>query len=204
MKKRLLFIIMGLVLVFAMAACTINKPEEGPQAEEITPDIEEPVVEIPEEPIIEDEDDKVSYEEIVLTPMEAYDLFLDLYPEMQVTEIELDKYFGSYVYKIKGYKDNEKIKVKLNPINGDIIDTDSEIEDDLKRDKEITSANVEKIQALLDKALLDAGAGASVDEWSLEWEDEILELEVEIDLMDSRDIDYTYNIESGELIKKDE
>ena len=203
MKKRLLFIIMGLVLVFVMAACTTNKLEEGPPAEEIRPDIEEPDVEIPEEPIIEDEDDKVSYEEIVLTPMDAYDLFLDLYPEMQVTEMELDKYFGSYVYKIKGYKDNEKMKVKLDPINGDIIDTDSEIEDDLGRDKEITSANVEKIQALLDKALLDAGAGASVDEWTLEWEDEILELKVEIDLMDSRDIDYSYNIESGELIKKD-
>ena len=135
--------------------------------------------------------------------MEAYDLYSESYPDMQVTEIELDKYFGSYVYKIKGYKENEEIKIKLNPVNGDIIDTDTEIEMDSDKDGEITKVDVEKIQSLVDKSLVDAGTGSMVDEWTLQWDDGVLEFEIEIDLVDSKDIEYTYNVLTGELIEKD-
>lgn len=203
MKKRLLIILSALVLIFAMVACTAKEPEEAPPTEEDTPDIEEPV-ELPEEPIVDDKDDKVSYEEIVLTPIEAFDIYREEYPDRLVTKIELDKYFGSYVYKIEGYKDDEETEVKIEPVNGDIIDTDIELDMDLDSQEEITIANVEKIQEFLDKSLLDAGAGTMVDEWTLEWVDGILELEIDIDLPEGGDIDYTYNIETGELIEKDE
>lgn len=203
MKKRLLIILSALVLIFAMVACTPKEPEEAPPTEEDTPDIEEPV-ELPEEPIVDDKDDKVSYEEIVLTPIEAFDIYREEYPDRLVTKIELDKYFGSYVYKIEGYKDDEETEVKIEPVNGDIIDTDIELDMDLDSQEEITIANVEKIQEFLDKSLLDAGAGTMVDEWTLEWDDGILELEIDIDLPEGGDIDYTYNIETGELIEKDE
>ncbi len=203
MKKRLLIILSALVLIFAMVACTAKEPEEAPPTEEDTPDIEEPV-ELPEEPIVDDKDDKVSYEEIVLTPIEAFDIYREEYPDRLVTKIELDKYFGSYVYKIEGYKDDEETEVKIEPVNGDIIDTDIELDMDLDSQEEITIANVEKIQEFLDKSLLDAGAGTMVDEWTLEWDDGILELEIDIDLPEGGDIDYTYNIETGELIEKDE
>ena len=206
MKKRLSFIPIALMLAFAMVACGPQTPTEEPPTEEVSPDVEEPVVEVPEEPVLADEgqDDMVTYEEIVLTPMEAYDLYVDLYPDLTITKLELDKYFGSYVYKLEGYKDNEETEIKIDPINGDVIDTDTEVDDDLDKYGDITIANVEKIQVLLDKALVDAGPGSIVDEWTLEWDNGILKFEVDIDLPDSRDIDYTYNIETGELIEKDE
>lgn len=203
MKKRLLFLPIALLLVFAMVACGPKEPGVTTPSEEVPPEIDEPVVELPEEPDLGAEDDIVSYADIILTPMEAYDLYSESYPDMQVTEIELDKYFGSYVYKIKGYKENEEIKIKLNPVNGDIIDTDTEIEMDSDKDGEITKVDVEKIQSLVDKSLVDAGTGSMVDEWTLQWDDGVLEFEIEIDLVDSKDIEYTYNVLTGELIEKD-
>jgi uncharacterized membrane protein YkoI len=197
MKKRLLFITMALMLAFAMVACAPNPPAEEPPTDEVLPDIEEPDMEIPKEPILEDDDeddDVVSYGEIVITPIEAFDIYREEYSNRLVKKIELDKYFDSYVYKVEGYDEVDEIEIKIDPVNGDIIDTDTELDIDLEDQGEITIANVEKIQELLDKSLLDAGAGTMVDEWTLEWDDGILQLEIDIDLPETGDIDYTYNI----------
>ncbi|MDY0236464.1 MAG: PepSY domain-containing protein [Gudongella sp.] len=204
MKKRILFISIALILVFAMVACTPNPTvEEPPMVEE--PEVVEPDMEIPEEPEVEEDDnEEVSYEEIKLTPMDAFDIYREEYPDKLVKKIELDKYFDSYVYKVEGYNDDDEIEIKIDPVNGDIIDTDTELDMDLDRQGEITIAKVEMIQEFLDKSLLDAGTGTMVDEWTLEWNEGILELEIDINLPERGDIDYTYNIETSELIEKDE
>lgn len=202
MKKRLLFLPIALLLVFSMVACNTATPEE-PIVEEPEPEVEEPIVEEPEVVDPAEDEEAASYEEMVLTPMEAFDTYEKLYPDYMVTSLEVDKYFGAYIYKVEGYKDNEEIEIKINSVNGDIIDTETDVDADLDRDPGITLANVEKIQALLDAAVLDAGAGAKVDEWTLEWDDGVLELDIDVNLDGIGDIDYTYNLESGELIEKD-
>jgi uncharacterized membrane protein YkoI len=206
MEKRLLLVFAALTLVFAMVACTPKEPVEAPpvevpSVEEEMPDVQESEVVVPEEPVIEDKG-MVSYEEIVLTPVEAFDIYAELYPDKLVSKIELDKYFGSYIYKVTGYKEDTEVEIKIDPVNGDVIDTETELEIDLDRER-ITIDEVEKIQEFLDKAVLDAGANAMVDEWTLEWDDGNLQLEIDVDLSASMDIDYTYNIITGELIEKD-
>jgi hypothetical protein len=207
MKKRILFISIALMLVFAMVACTSETPDKESPIEE-TPVVEEPEVEMPEEPMVEEDEDEdediVSYNEIMVTHMDAFDIYRAEYPDKLVKKVELDKYFDSYVYKVEGYDDSDEIEIKIEPIKGKIIDTDTELDMDLDNQGEITIANIEKIQEFLDKSLMDAGVGTMVDEWTLEWNEGILELEIDINLPERGDIDYTYNIETSELIEKDE
>lgn len=201
MRKRLLIVAIVLMLVFTLLACTPKGPEVESPSEENPIGIKEPDKENPTN-IIGKENGMVSYDDIVITAMEAFNIYRDEYPGALIKELELDTDFGSYIYKVKGYNNEDQIKIKIDPINGDIIDRESKKVSDNKA--EITLAHVEKIQGLVDKSLLDAGENSMLDEWGLDWDNGVLELEIEIDLPDSREIEYTYNIETGDLIEKDE
>lgn len=106
MKKRLLFIPIALLLVFIMFGCTSKVKEE-------TTDVKDAV------------DKKIiSYDEIVITPMEAFDIYNKEYPDKLVTRIELDKNFevGSYVYKVEGHSEKaDGVEVVAKEINIDSI-----------------------------------------------------------------------------------
>ncbi|MGO1469663.1 MAG: PepSY domain-containing protein [Tissierella sp.] len=143
----------------------------------------------------------IRYEEIKLTPSEAFQVFVEKYPNTTVKEVELDTKSNSYVYKVEGYDKEKRYKLYINPVDGSIL----ELKEKLRKGShiELTKINTEKIQDLVDSALKDAGEGSVIDEWSLEIEDGMLELKVEIDLKDGEDVEYKYNLETGELIKKD-
>lgn len=142
----------------------------------------------------------VRYEDIKLTPSDALEIFLKEYPGRNVKKIELDRKSHSYVYKVKGYDDEKKYKLYINPDDGSIIELKEKI--NRKIIKDLNKDNTEKIQNLVDKSLKDAGEGSILDEWSLEMDKGLLILEVEIDLKNGNDVEYLYDLESEKLLKR--
>ena len=142
----------------------------------------------------------VRYEDVKLTPGDAIDKYLERYPGTTIREIELDTKDDSYIYKVKGYDGEKRYKAYIDPVDGLV----SKVKEKIHKGNhnEITKDGTEKIKNLVDKSLADAGEGSRLDEWSLELEDGMLELEVEIDLKNGDEVEYKYNLETEELLKK--
>ena len=145
----------------------------------------------------------VGKEDARLTPMEAFDKYMEKYPDTKVEEISLDTNFGSYVYKVEGYDEEKEYKLKISATDGSIVEEKIENNNDYKNDGEITKVHIEKIENLVSQALEDGEKGAKLDQWSLEIDNGTAILAVEIDLNGSDDIEYKYNVETGKLIEKD-
>ena len=201
LKKKLFF---PLMMIFMLALSACGDSNQGAISEAYTlPVIDKTsdnpkTLDIPGTP-----DATVRQGEITLTPMEAFDKYIEKYPNTKVEEISLDRNFGSYVYKVEGYDGEKEYKLKISAVDGSIVEENIEKDNDYKNKGEITKTYIEKIESLVSQALEDAGKGAELDQWSLEINDGIVILEVEIDLNGSDDIEYKYNVESGELIEKD-
>lgn len=142
----------------------------------------------------------VKYEDIKISPSDAFEIYMEKYPKTKVKEVELELKSNSYVYKIKGYDDEKKYEIYVDTANGSITQTKEEIFQGKHRD--IDKKNTEKIQELVDKALKDSGENSEINEWSLEIEDRSLELKVKINLENQDKIEYKYDLDSGELVKK--
>lgn len=134
--------------------------------------------------------------------VEAFEAYVGKYPGAKVEEIGLDVDSGLYVYEVEGYDGTTKYELKISGEDGRLIEEKTQEEKSHKSDGEITKAHVEKVDALVSEALADAGQGARLDEWTLEFERKIPVLEIEIEVAGPKDIEYRYNVETGKLIKK--
>ena len=183
LKKRSILPLL-VVLVLTLTACT-------------TDDVDVPDVDVYVERI-------ENYEDVKIKPEEAFDNYMEKYPNTMVTKVELDKNLGSYMYKVEGFDSEKEYEIKIHPGNGEVTKAGEEkylIDDDDKEDL-ITKENVDKVQALVDKSLIDAGEDVKLKEWTLDVDDGIAVLEVEIDVKGSNDIEYKYNVETGNLLEK--
>lgn len=142
------------------------------------------------------------YADLKIKPEQAFDIFMEKYPDAKITKIRLDEDDKTYTYELKGFINNTEYEIDINPMDGTIIK--EEMEDDDDSDPEITRSQVEKVLALVDKALTEAGEGARLDEWTLEVDDGIAKLEVEYDRDGFDDEERTYNVETGELLELDD
>lgn len=198
MLKKIWFLSLILLLGLSLTACT-ESPSPTVDNEEQTPIVDE--VEKTEA-----QDGKTSinigYDDIKLSPIEAYEIYIEKYPNAKVTQVQLDKDLGSYVYKIEGIDNNKEYEISLNPVTGKIIKEDTDMEVDNDDNGEITKSHVEKIENLVNMALKDSGEASKVDEWSLEFDDGRIILEVEIDKK-GLDDEYKYDVETETLIEKD-
>ena len=213
MKKRWLLPLL-LILILSLAACNdVETPTDD--TTEMDPNLDEKANESPiDEGDIEGESDEdsadessdsddMTYEDITLSPQDAVDKFMEAHPDSKVNEVTLDENLTDYQYKIEGYDDDNDYEVKINPVSGDIISDDEELID-LDDDKgEITKDHISKIGTVADKAMEEAGDGAKMKEWSLEFDDGKLILEIELQ-KDNNDLEYTYDLESEKLIEKDD
>lgn len=189
MKRKSLLIILLMSLSVFLAACSTDKPVEQPKPDSpATSDKDD------------DNDDDVKEEEI--NEIMAFDMFVDKYPNVKVTEVELDTDYGDYYYKIEGYLDGQEYKMKFMQSNGEVILDEVEKDDD-DNDIEITKSHVEKVKDLVDKTMAEADASGMLDEWSLETDNNRLVLEVEVDQKNGSDIEITYDLDSGDIIKRD-
>ncbi|MDN6195473.1 MAG: PepSY domain-containing protein [Atopostipes suicloacalis] len=143
------------------------------------------------------------YTNLKIQGEEAFDTFMDEYPDAKVSKVQLDKDMNDFVYKVEGFEGNNEYELKINPTDGSILNKEEETDDD-QDEMEISREQVEKVADLVEKSLSDAGEGATLDEWTLDEDDGLVKLEVEIDIDGSDDIEHTYDIETGELLEKDD
>lgn len=222
-KKKLLLPIILLALL-TLTACTTDDEDIDPDIETDPTPVEDEVIEdetiedeTTEDELIEEEmpvdeipavdgDRQGEYRDISIKPAEAFDIYIDKYPDTQVKEIQLDRDDGKYIYEVEGFDSENEYEIKIDPFNGDILkeDVDRDSIDDDDKLKIITRAMVEKIEALVDNAISDVGENAVLEEWTLDIDDGIAKLEVEIERDGLDDIEYTYNVETGELLEIDD
>lgn len=208
-KKNTLLSLLA-VSALALTACGTNDGTTEP-------DVNEPAVEGQEESAADEttteestDDTEVEvasptaddYANLTLQPEEAFDIYQDQYPNAKITQIQLDKDMGNFVYKVEGFEDKREIELKIDPIDGTILKEDTDQDDDMD-DLPITRDQVTKIKALVDEALTDAGADTQLEEWTLDMDDGIPTLEIELDKKGMDDEERTYNVETGVLLEID-
>lgn len=225
MLKKKWIVTSYLVLAIGLTACsndTTNVDEKPPVEEsndvnqETTQPIEptestdtkEPDIkteqrtdeEVTETPATTQESDKGKYDEIKLTATEAYDTFLQKKQGSKVEKVELDYDNNVYYYKIEGSDEASYYEMKIDAITGEIAKEEKDNKDDV--DAEVSLDYVKKVDEFVKKSLDDAGGTLTSLEWDLEMENGRPELEIEIQRAEG-EIEYTYDMETGELLEKD-
>lgn len=142
----------------------------------------------------------ITNDNVKLTPGDAFDVYVEEYPNTIVKEIELELDSNIYVYKVEGYDNEKEYKVYVDAVGGEITQIKEKFFQG--KHKEITKESANKIQAVVDKALEDAGQNSELHEWSLEIKDRELVLALEIRLEDGTEIKYKYDLDTSTLLKK--
>lgn len=137
-----------------------------------------------------------------LTAPEVYDLYVSRYPDVKVKEIELDDENNNLIYKIKGFVKERIFILHVDAYTGDILNEQKFVEKN--NYKGFDETHLHKVEGLVQESLDAEGKGAYFDEWEIEYDDGRLTLEVGIDRLGRPDIEYKYNLGTGELIYKTE
>ena len=143
------------------------------------------------------------YEDIKLSAQEAYEIFEKKYPEIKIDKIQLDWDDKQYVYEVKGFDKDNWFELDIHPLSGEILKDKSGTRNDKYEKVQLTIEQVKKVKAIVDK-VLEENAGATLDEWTLKYDNGRTEVEVEIDLPGGKDMEYTYDVDTGELLEIDD
>lgn len=144
-------------------------------------------------------------EESKLSPMEVVDKAKEGYEDYELESISYDMDDGEY-YEVTLFMDNNEVSMHVDPMTGEIIKKEEEMDDDTKT--ALDEKYLDNIQEHLDKAIEDADADGNmhyIDEWSLEMEDGRALLETEVFEKESKKEAYTYKIdpEDGKVLEKE-
>ena len=202
MLKKKLIITSCLVLALGLSACGSDdgdKAQNGENTEVRSDNNTEDVID-PSSSTSPKEGDIERYNEIKLTAEDAYNTFLEKKPNSKIDEIGLKYNHNRYSYKVEGYDDANEYELEIDALNGEILRADQDKNDN--NDRVIALEDMTKIDQLVSKALEENKAGLVSLEWELKIDDNILKLEIEID-NDKDDIEYIYNVKTGELLEKD-
>lgn len=141
---------------------------------------------------------------VTLSAEDAVKIFTDKYAGVSVDDISFEMKKGSYVYEINGFDDANEYEMEINAADGSIIKDKSEKDKNLD-DKAIDLALLGNANELIESAKTDAGEGFYLDSYSIDVEDSgsITKIDIEVKNASGKDIEYEYNLETKELIKKD-
>lgn len=139
---------------------------------------------------------------ITLSAEDAVKIFGDKYANVNIDEISFEKDNGVYCYEINGFDDANEYELEVNAADGSIIKEKSE-KDNTADKKAIDLGLIKNIDELVATSLKDAGDGYHLNSFSLEHEAGITKLDIEVEDANGKDIEYEYNLETKELIKKD-
>lgn len=139
---------------------------------------------------------------ITLSAEDAIKIFSDKYANVKIDEISFEKDNGVYAYEINGFDDANEYELEVNAADGSIIKDKSE-KDNTADKKAIDLGLIKNIDELVATSLKDAGDGYHLNSFSLEHEAGITKLDIEVEDASGKDIEYEYNLETKELIKKD-
>lgn len=141
---------------------------------------------------------------VTLSAEDAVKIFTDKYAGVSVDDISFEMEKGSYVYEINGFDDASEYEMEINAADGSITKDKSEKDRD-PDDKAIDLALLGNVNELIESAKTDVGEGFYLDSYSIDVEDSgsITNIEIEVKNANGKDIEYEYNLETKELIKKD-
>lgn len=142
------------------------------------------------------------YDEVDLTIQDAYAKFSEEKPNTDLEKLELnyDDEDG-YIYKLEGNDGLNHQKMEIDAYTGDLRDVEEE-EADRDEEKIFDSKYIEKLDELVEKSIDETKDKFKSVEWEVEMDDNIPKLTVEIDTEDGQ-VDYIYNLETGELMEKE-
>lgn len=139
---------------------------------------------------------------ITLSAEDAVKIFGDKYANVNIDEISFELDNGVYAYEINGFDDANEYELEVNAAYGSIIK--EKVEKDNTADKKaIDLGLIKNIDELVATSLKDAGDGYHLNSFSIEHEAGITKLDIEVEDANGKDIEYEYNLETKELIKKD-
>lgn len=202
MKKFNLVLVLALVLSLALVGC------QGPSAPATMDETEQrKMQDVASETDTAGDDAKTdsntaTENAITLSAEDAIKIFSDKYANVKIDEISFEKDNGVYAYEINGFDDANEYELEVNAADGSIIKDKSE-KDNTADKKAIDLGLIKNIDELVATSLKDAGDGYHLDSFSIEHEAGITKLDIEVENASGKDIEYEYNLETKELIKKD-
>ncbi len=196
MKKTIL--ILALVLSLALVGC------QGPSAPATMDETDKSKMQnvASEADTAGDDSNTATENAITLSAEDAVKIFGDKYANVNIDEISFEKDNGVYCYEINGFDDANEYELEVNAADGSIIKEKSE-KDNTADKKAIDLGLIKNIDELVATSLKDAGDGYHLNSFSLEHEAGITKLDIEVEDASGKDIEYEYNLETKELIKKD-
>ena len=200
MKKFNLVLVLVLVLSLALVGCN-NAPQTMDETDQSK------MQNVASEADTAGDDAKTdsnaaSENAITLSAEDAVKIFNDKYANVNIDEISFEKDNGVYAYEINGFDDANEYELEVNAADGSIIK--DKVEKDNTADKKALDLTlIKNIDELVATSLKDASDGYHLDSFSIEHEAGINKLDIEVEDANGKDIEYEYNLETKELIKKD-
>ncbi|MGO1581186.1 MAG: PepSY domain-containing protein [Peptoniphilaceae bacterium] len=143
---------------------------------------------------INDDNVKIKVEEV-------FSKFKEVHPEANLVSISLDSDNKVYKYELEGNSKDKNFEFEINTKTGEIIKDHSEIDDE---DEFLSLDIISKIDEIIEKAYKDAGVNNYFNTaWEVSVDDSIAVMDLEFKDQDMKEIEYKYNILSGELIEKE-
>lgn len=211
MKKSWL-LSLTLFLMLPLAACDTGE-NEAEEANDSQEEVEEDLVEDKEEDIEDTQKDKeretllegVNYDDAKLSPEAAFNKFMESHTDAEITEVKFDTKSDELEYKVEGHDTSNEFQMRIDAVSEDINkDERKELDEDDKDEGVITNDDISKVDGLIDKAMNEAAEDLKFKKWSLEEDDGRLEFEIEFKNSEGEDLEYTYDLNSGELLEKDD
>lgn len=148
--------------------------------------------------------DKNLTKDVNLTKEDAFKKFNDLHPNTNINEFsfskDLDKKLAKY--EVEAYDQEREYEVEINATDSSII------RDKSKKEKTSSTAIILAdmlggIDDLVNKSIAKAGQDYLLKDYSLYFDDGISKFDVELENSQGKEAEFTYNLESGELLEKD-
>lgn len=141
---------------------------------------------------------------ITVSPEEAVKKFNDKYPGVKIDEFSFGKENMTYCYEINGFDDDSEYEFEIDATDGTILKDNKEL-DNTAAKTAINLDLISEIQPLIDKSLSEAGSEYHLDSYSIDFEKtgNFNKLDIELENSKGQDIEFEYNLDTKELIKKD-
>ena len=207
MKK----LILALAFVFLLTGCqsgqnakTEDKKNDNVATEQNNNEKENSKTDEPKKEDSSESKDNKADATITVSPEEAVKKFNDKYPGVKIDEFSFGKENMTYCYEINGFDDDSEYEFEIDATDGTILKDNKEL--DNTADKTAINLDlISEIQPLIDKSLSEAGSEYHLDSYSIDFEKtgNFNKLDIELENSKGQDIEFEYNLDTKELIKKD-
>lgn len=207
MKK----LILAMAFVFLLTGCqsgqnakTEDKKNGNVATEQNNNEKENSKTDEPKKEDLSESKDNKADATITVSPEEAVKKFNDKYPGVKIDEFSFGKENMTYCYEINGFDDDSEYEFEIDATDGTILKDNKEL-DNTADNTAINLDLISEIQPLIDKSLSEAGSEYHLDSYSIDFEKtgNFNKLDIELENSKGQDIEFEYNLDTKELIKKD-